>query len=34
MAELLRQAWAWAAKQRQADYKARKVREEASGGDE
>ena len=31
MAELLRQAWAWTAKQRQADYKARKARAEASG---
>ncbi len=33
MAELLRQAWAWAAKQQQADYKARKAREEATNGD-
>lgn len=33
MAELLRQAWAWIARQQQADYKARKAREEASGVD-
>ena len=34
MAELLRQALAWAAKQRQADYDARKLREGAANGDE
>ena len=34
MAELLRQAWAWIAKQRQADYDARKAREKATSGDE
>ena len=34
MAELLRQAWAWAAKQRQADYKARKTRQEAASADD
>jgi hypothetical protein len=34
MAELLRQAWAWVSRQRQADYDARKVREKAASGDE
>ena len=34
MAELLRQAWAWIAKQRQAEYDANKVRENAAKGDE
>ena len=34
MAELIRQAWAWAAKQQQADYTARKAREKAASGDE
>ena len=34
MAELIRQAWAWAAKQQQADYTARKAREKAANGDE
>jgi hypothetical protein len=34
VSELLRQAWNWAAKQRQADYTARKAREEATNGDE
>ena len=33
MAELLRQAWAWATKQRQADYDARKAREKATSGE-
>jgi hypothetical protein len=33
MAELLRQAWAWAAKQRQGDYAARKAREKADSGE-
>jgi hypothetical protein len=30
MAELLRQAWAWISRQQQADYDARKVRENAA----
>ena len=34
MAELLRQAWAWIARQRQAEYDANKVREKAASGDE
>ena len=34
MAELLRQAFAWIARQMQADSKARKAREEANTGDE
>lgn len=33
MAELLRQAWAWIARQQQADYDARKVREKAATSD-
>jgi hypothetical protein len=33
MAELLRQAWAWTARQRQADYDARKAREKATSGE-
>src|SRR3954465_8201095 len=33
MAELLRQAWAWIARQQQADYDARKVREKAAAGE-
>lgn len=33
VAELMRQAWAWAARQRQADYEARKVREKAANGE-
>lgn len=34
MAELLRQAWAWIARQQQADYSARKVKEKAASGEE
>jgi hypothetical protein len=34
MAELLRQAWVWIARQVQADSKARKARQEANTGDE
>ena len=34
MSELLRQAWSWVSKRRQADYDARKAREKAEGGDE
>jgi hypothetical protein len=34
MAELLRQAWAWVAKVRQAEYDANKVREKAANSDE
>ena len=34
LAELLRQAFAWIAKQKQADYDARKVREKAATGEE
>ncbi len=33
MAELLRQAWAWIARQQQADYTARKAREKAASGE-
>ncbi len=33
VAELMRQAWAWAAKQRQAEYEARKVREKAASAE-
>jgi hypothetical protein len=32
MAELLRQAWNWATRQRQADYEARKAHEKAASG--
>jgi hypothetical protein len=34
MAELNRQAWAWVAKQMQADSKVRKARQEAANGDQ
>jgi hypothetical protein len=34
MAELLRQAFSWIARQQQADYDARKVREKAATGHE
>jgi hypothetical protein len=34
LAELIRQAWAWVANQRQADYDARKVHQKAANGDE
>ena len=34
LAELLRQAWTWGVKQQQADYEARKTRENAANGDE
>lgn len=34
MAELLRQAWNWVGRQRQADYDARKAREKAEAGGE
>jgi hypothetical protein len=33
MGELLRQAWNWATRQRQADYDARKAREKAASGE-
>jgi hypothetical protein len=33
MAELLHQAWAWIARQQQADYTARKAREQAANGE-
>lgn len=34
MAELLRQAWAWIARQQKADYDARKVREKAASAEQ
>ncbi len=33
MGELLRQAWNWTTRQRQADYEARKAREKAASGE-
>jgi hypothetical protein len=34
MIELLRQAWTWVSRQRQADYDAKKARDKAANGDE